>query len=381
MKEKRYSFGTVLAAVVITAALTLGALSAAAWALLGPGGLALVESAAIIKNRFVGEYAEGDMVDAALTGMVDALGDRWSLYLSPEAYAAQKQRRQNAYVGVGLTYQPTEDSTGMVIVDIVPGGPADQAGLAAGDKITAVNGVVLTEENFEDTVALIAGQPGDRVTFTVVDEKGASREVTATLAQVEDDPVSYEMLEGDIGYIRMDNFFSRCAQQGADAAKALEAQGAKALLFDVRSNPGGYVEELTDLLDALLPAGPIFTEHSKNGPVKVVESDETCVDLPMAVLVNADSYSAAELFAAQLRESVDAPLIGQVTCGKGYYQQALKLANGGALNLSTGMYTTGGGVSLIGTGLTPDILEDDEEAQLDKAVALLKERTGGEDNG
>lgn len=374
MKEKRVSIGTLIVAVVVTAALTIGLLLAAAWAFLGPGGVALLQSASIINTRFVGEYDRGDMIDGALAGMVDALGDRWSLYLTPEAYAAQNQRRQNAYVGVGLTYQPDEDGTGMTIVDVVSGGPADQAGLKVGERITAVNGVTLTPENFEDTVALIAGEPGETVTFIVEDTAGVRREITATLAQVEDDPVSYEMLEGNIGYIRIDNFFSRCAQQGADAARDLQAQGAKALLFDVRSDPGGYVDELTELLDALLPEGPIFAEHRKNGPTKVITSDANCVDLPMAVLVNGDSYSAAELFAAQLRESVGAPLIGQVTCGKGYYQQALELANGGALNISTGMYTTGGGVSLIGTGLTPDILEDDPQAQMDKAVALLKEQ-------
>lgn len=374
MKEKRFSLRAILITALAAVLVTLGAVALAAWLHLGSGGLAVLESVVLIRDRFVGEYDEDAVVDAALDGAVDALDDRWSLYLDAEEYADMIERRQNAYVGVGLTYTAAEDYSSMLIVSLTPGAPAEQAGLQVGERITAIDGQALNAENFDALVATIREATDKEITFTVLDSAGASRGVRLTAAEVNARSVEYEMLQDNVGYVRLLNFYTGSAQSAVDAVDDLVDRGAKALLFDVRSNPGGYVDELTDLLDHLLPEGPIFSEHTKNGPVRVTQSDAECVDLPMAVLIDADSYSAAELFAAQLRESVQAPLIGRQTCGKGYYQQAFALPNGGGLNLSTGVYTTGGGTSLIGTGLVPDILEEDPEAQLDRALETLAER-------
>lgn len=376
MKQKRFSAIALIVTAAVTVLCTVAAVALTAWLRLGPGGFAVLESMALIRSRFVGPYEEDAVIDTALDAAVTALGDRWSVYLSAEDYADMLQRRGNSYVGVGLTYTPAPDYTYLDIVAIAPGGPAQQAGLEVGWRITAINGQSLNEENLEELVDQISLHDGRETVFTVVDDAGVSREFRLRATQVQSQTVEYEMLENGVGYVRLFNFYAGSAQSAKDAVDDLVSQGARGLLFDVRSNPGGYVDELTDLLDYLLPAGPIFTEHSKDGPVRTVESDEACVDLPMAVLINADSYSAAELFAAQLRESVSAPLIGVQTCGKGYYQQAFGLPNGGGLNLSTGMYATGAGTSLIGTGLIPDVVETEAQAQLDQAVAALEERLG-----
>lgn len=375
MKEKRFTIAAIVMTALITLTLTLGGVALTAWLRLGPGGLAVLEGMELIQSRFVGESQE-DVAGAALSGMVDGLGDRWSTYLSPEAYAEMNRRRENVYVGVGLTYQWEEDPLCMRIVELVEDGPAQTAGFRVGDRITAIDGQTFTQDNAEKLAETISQGEGEAVTFTVLDEEDAARQVTVVRARVESDPVRYELLEGGVGYVRLNNFFDNSALRAQEAVDALVEQGAVALLFDVRSNPGGYVGQLTQLLDYLLPEGPIFAEHTKDGPVHETMSDESCVDLPMAVLINADSYSAAELFAAQLRESVDAPLIGQQTCGKGYYQQAFPLPNGGALNLSTGMYTTGGGVSLIGVGLTPDVEEADLQLQMERGLDILWEKVG-----
>ncbi len=376
MKKKRFSPIALIITAALTAALTLGAVALTAWLRLGPGGLAVLESMELIRGRFVGEYDDQQVVDAALAAAVDALDDRWSVYLDAQEYAAMLRRRENSYVGVGLTYTPADDYTYMEIVSLTPGAPAEAAGLRVGERVTAIDGQALDAENFETLVGQIGQQPDRELTFTVLDDRGRSREVSLRAAQVQGQSVEYELLADGVGYVRVFNFFSGSAQSAKDAVDDLVSRGAKALLFDVRSNPGGYVDELTDLLDHLLGEGPIFTEHKRNGPVKTVYSDEHRVDLPMAVLINADSYSAAELFAAQLRESVAAPLIGQQTCGKGYYQQAFSLPNGGGLNLSTGMYATGSGHSLIGEGLAPDVAETDPATQLDRALSCLEERLG-----
>ncbi len=376
MKQKRFSAIALILTAAVTVVCTVAAVALTAWLRLGPGGFAVLESVELIRGRFVGPYDEEEVIDAALNAAVTALDDRWSGYLNAKDYADMLQRRSNSYVGVGLTYTAAEDGTYMDIVAVTPGGPAQQAGLQAGWRITAINGQSLNAENFDDLVGQIGSESGKETVFTVLDDSGKSREIRVQATQVQSQSVEYKMLENDVGYVRLFNFYAGSAQNAKDAVDDLVAQGARGLLFDVRANPGGYVDELTDLLDYLLPEGPIFTEHSKDGPVRTVESDEACVDLPMAVLIDADSYSAAELFAAQLRESVSVPLIGAQTCGKGYYQQAFGLPNGGGLNLSTGMYATGGGTSLIGTGLIPDVVETDAQAQLDKAVAALEERLG-----
>lgn len=376
MREKRFSLWDLVLTAAVTLALTLGAVALTAWLRLGPGGLAVLESMELIRTRFVGEYETDRVVDDALGAMVDSLGDRWSSYLTAREYAEMDRRRDNVYVGVGLTYQVGEDGASMVIVSLTPGGPAQQAGLLAGESITAIDGRTLTKENLEELVAGIGQSEGREIAFTVIDAHGGAREVRLSAARVESISATGQLLDDGVGYVRLENFYAGSAEQAKGVVDELVDRGARALLFDVRSNPGGYVQELTTLLDHLLPEGPIFAEHTKNGPVQITRSDGACVDLPMAVLINADSYSAAELFAAQLRESVSAPLIGEQTCGKGYYQQVFKLPNGGGLNLSTGMYTTGGGESLIGVGLTPDVSETDPTAQLDLALETLQKEMG-----
>lgn len=373
MSNKRFSLRAIIIAVVATFLLTGGLGILAARYLIGPGGLAMLQGLRLIETRFVGEYDEEKLVDEALGSMVSALDDRWSVYMDPAWREAVEQMMQNAYVGIGVTYQKSEEPLGMELIEVVADSPAAEAGLKAGEYITAVNGQALTEENFDSLVERIGGREGQTVTLTVMDADGETREVELTARRVDTPPVEYALLEGGVGYVRLKNFYENAASFTQDAVDDLVAQGAKGLLFDVRGNPGGYVKELTALLDYLLPEGPIFAEQSKNGAAHVTESDAECIDLPMVVLVDGDSYSAAELFAAQLRESVGAKLVGQKTCGKGYYQQGFPLANGGELHISTGLYTTGEGVSLIGTGLTPDYVVEGAEAQRAKGEAIARE--------
>lgn len=371
--KKRFSFKSIVLTAALSVILTLGAVALAGWLLLGSSGLAITYGTAVIRSNFVGEYAEEALVDSAMDAMIDSLGDRWSYYMDAESYEASKLRRSNAYVGIGVTITYEED--GVRIQEVTPGGPAEQAGLRAGEIITAADGHDLTGEYAADAAAYIQGEEGTQVVLTVLDEQGIAREVTVKRARLSKDPVTSEMLEDDIGYVALDNFYDGSAEHVEAAVESLLEQGATALIFDMRDNPGGYVTELTALLDYLLPEGPIFCSGTRNGPEHVTRSDADCVDVPMAVLVNADTYSAAELFAAQLRESVGAPIVGQPTCGKGYSQQTFWLPGNRALNLSTKTYYTGSGVSLIGVGITPDAVVEQTgsgDAQLEAAIGLLR---------
>lgn len=378
MNNKRYTPRALIITAVLTLAatlaLTLGALALTAWLRLGPGGLAVVQSLDLIDSKFPGEYDAEAVSDGAIRGMVDALGDRWTLYLTPEEYELVQRGRANAYVGVGLTYTANETNTALEVVGLVPGGPAEQAGILVGDTITAIGGQAITPENLTELVASIGAEDGRAITFTVLSADGVSRQVIATTGSIETDPAAWAMLEGDVGYLRLANFYHNSAASLREGVEDLIAQGARAIVFDVRSNPGGYVSQVTEMLDYLLPEGPIFAQRTKTGAAQVTYSDPDCIDLPMAVLINGESYSAAELFAAQLKESVGATLVGEPTVGKGYYQQAYRLVDGSVLNLSSGLYTTGGGASLIGVGLTPDIVEPDLDAQVDRAADYLREK-------
>ena len=239
----------------------------------------------------------------------------------------------------------------------------------------AVDGQSVAGDAQENATSLIQGEEGTTVALTVRDASGAEREVTVERRAIETDPVRYEKLDSGVGYVKLSNFFTRSAERVEAAVEDLQSQGVTALVFDMRNNGGGYLDELTNMLDFLLDEGPILQTRSHTGKEEVIESDADCVDLPMAVLVNQDTYSAAEMFAGELRERGVAVVVGVPTSGKGYSQQTFPLPNGGAVGLSTAAYFTGEWVSLIGTGLTLDeeVSLTDEQAALLAADALKYE--------
>lgn len=387
MKEKRFSLLSLLVTAVLAVLLTVGALAGGAWALLGPEGLGMVETVALVNTLFVGEHDLGTASDQAMDALIEGLGDRWSYYMDAEGYAAQQESRSNSYVGIGVTVTYPEEG-GLLIQSMAEGGPAEEAGLRAGERIVAVDGTALTAENRQEGASLIKGEEGTAVTLTLESPDGSRREVTVTRKRVEEPPARGELLSDGTGLVTIKNFNSRCAQETMAAVEELVVQGAERLVFDVRNNGGGYVDELTALLDDLLPEGDIFRSETKAGTKRVVTSDADCVDLPMAVLVNGGTYSAAELFAAQLQEMDRGIIVGEPTFGKGFSQQTFPLVSGGAVNLSTARYYTGGGVCLIGVGLTLDrevtlteeqnaalsagVLAPEDDPQLQAAVDLLK---------
>lgn len=387
MKKRRFSAVHLLAAVLLAVALTLAGGVLTLRVILGAEGLGMMEAMLLIKTKFVGEHDIGAATDQAMDALIDGLGDRWSYYMDADAYAAQQESRSNSYVGIGVTVTYPEEG-GLMIQSVTEGGPAAAAGLVPGERITAVDGTPLTAENQQEAAAMVRGPEGTQVTLTVEDAGGGVREVTVTRATVEEHPAEGELLPDGTGLVTIRNFNSRCAEESIAAVEDLVDQGAERLVFDVRNNGGGYVSELTELLDYLLPEGPIFRSRTKEGLERVVTSDASCVDLPMAVLVNGNTYSAAELFAAQLQEMDWGVVVGEPTFGKGFSQQTFSLANGGAINLSTARYYTGQGVSLIGAGLTLDqevalteeeaaklaagTLSPQEDPQLQAALALLE---------
>jgi len=390
IKQVRKRKKAPLAAVIgITVVTTMMVLLGAVVLLLGRHGIAVMEGWVLARWAFVETDPDLQYVsDCALEGMVNALGDRWSYYADKASYEELKADRLNQYVGIGVTVD-YRDERGIYVIAVTRNSPAELAGIKTGEIIVEVDGVSAAGEARYETVKLIAGKIGDERKLVILGEDGEAREIKLTLSSIPVEVAEGELLENGVGVVSLKNFNNNAATEFKRVTDELVEQGANALIFDVRGNFGGYVAELTEILDYLLPEGIVFQKNPRWGRIEKRESDESCIDLPFAVLVDENSYSAAEIFAAQLRETMGAPIVGELTSGKGYSQNTFALLNGGAIGISTSAYFTGGGVSLIGTGITPDTvislteeqealrnagtLAREEDPQLQEAIRLLKE--------
>lgn len=336
------------------------------------GNTKLAQLEQVIVSCFVGEVDQTAMEDAAADAMVNALGDRWSYYISAQDYAAYEERKDNSYVGIGITIVQRADGTGFDILSVEPNGPAAKAGVLAGDILIEADGQSVAGMDSDGPSQIIRGEPGTKVTIAVL-RQDAHLEFTVTRKKLDSVVATGQMLENGVGYVRIHNFNTHCADQTLAVIEDLLAQGAQKLVFDVRNNPGGYVAEMNEILDYLLPEGDLFRSVSYDGKERVDTSDARCLKLPMAVLVNESSYSAAEFFAAVLREYDWAVVVGTPTVGKGYFQNTFRLTDGSAVGLSVGQYYTPNGVSLAEEGgLVPDVeLLVDEDTQWSIYAQLL----------
>ena len=326
----------------------------------------LTELEKIIDLKFIGEMNLEEVRDAAAEAMVDALGDRWSYYISAKDYAAYQESKDNAYVGIGVTIVGREDGTGFDIKEVTPGGSAQEGGILPGDILIEAEGKSAAELDINSVKDIIRGEVGTKVTVAVL-RNGEKITFTLERREVKVPVATGQMLPGNIGLVRIVNFNAGCSKETIAAVEELRNQGATALIFDVRNNPGGYVNEMVKVLDHLLPEGILFRELNYLGNTGERYSDAACVELPMAVLVNGSSYSAAEFFAAALEEYDWATVVGEPTTGKGYYQNTIKLSDGSAVNLSTGKYFTPKGINLTDVGgLKPKI-----EVKVDNQTAAL----------
>jgi len=359
MKKRVLIFGSYVLVAVLSTMLTMGML----W---WEGALEyskLDQLEDLIEERFIGEADLTALEDAAADAMVRATGDRWSYYISAEEYAEYEEQMANAYVGVGITIQKPEGNMGLLILDVTEGGPAEEAGLLVDDLLIRVEDTDVRELNAEQVRDLVRGEEGTFVNMTVM-RKGETMTFSVERRRVQTPVAEWEMLENGIGLVTIVNFDDRCAEETIAAIETLLDQGAEKLIFDVRNNPGGYAHELVEVLDYLLPEGELFRAVKYDGTENIDTSDAACLELPMAVLVNTESYSAAEFFAAALQEYDAAVVVGQQTSGKGYFQTAIHLNDGSAVSLSVGKYYTPSGKSLAEVGVTPDrFIETDGETE------------------
>ena len=342
----------------------------------------------LIDEKYIGDPDLTALEDAAAAAMVAATGDRWAYYIPADQYQAHVEMMANAYVGIGITiFLDPEITEGYFIQQVEANGPAKEAGLQPGDILYSISGKPTKDMTMEDARDLIRGEEGSTVELSVLRD-GQEMPFTVERRTIQTVVASGRMVTDNIGLVSITNFDERCAQESIAAIEDLIDQGAEKILFDVRNNPGGYAHELVELLDYLLPEGDLFRTEDYEGNKQVDTSDADFLDMPMAVMVNGNSYSAAEFFAAALRDYEAGLIIGEKTTGKGHFQQTYKLKDGSAVNISVGKYSTPKGVNLDGIGLVPDvevpvdektaraiaggILEDFEDPQLQAAIEALE---------
>lgn len=358
MKDKLLRFLSYVVVAMLATAITLQMTVKT-----GTGKLDRLEN--LIQERYIGEADGEAMEDAAAAAMVKATGDRWSYYIPASQYEAHKEQSENAYVGIGITIQQAEDGSGFLIVMVNQNGPAQEAGIQVNDLLIAVEDQDVREMTADQVRELIRGEAGTKVSLTVM-RQGEHQTLGVERRRIESAVATGQMLADGIGLVKISNFDERCASESIAAVQKLQQEGAKKIIFDVRNNPGGYAEELVKLLDYLLPEGDLFRSVSYDGTEKVDTSDADCLDMPMAVLINGSSYSAAEFFAAALQEYQAATIVGEPTVGKGVYQTTISLGDGSAVALSTGKYFTPKGNSLTDVGVIPDVRVDVDEETAEK---------------
>ena len=311
----------------------------------------------VISERFIGELNLEEITDAAMQAAVFALDDDWSYYMNPAEYTEFLRHSNNRYSGIGVDVMIDEETEGMKVLGVYSDSGADLAGIVIGDIITGVDGESIIGMTLADIRVMLRRSLGSTAVLTVLRVNGEYQDITVLYDIVFTNPVSFEMLDDNIGYVLLKNFEEDAAEKFMSAVNELIENGAVGFIYDVRNNNGGRVGEVTRILDFLLPEGEIFISVDRSGIEKITRSDANFIDKPAVVLVNEHSYSGAEFFAAMLSEYDYAPSVGAQTTGKNRMQTTIPLSNGGAVHISTGHYLTKNRISLYDIGgFTPEFL-------------------------
>ncbi len=347
----------------------------------------LLEIHALLEHYYVGELDEETMLNNALAVYTASVGDPYTQYMPKTEAEGYINGAYQSQTGIGVRASYSDAPVGIYISYVFPGAPAEKAGLKKGDVITSVDGKTVTEENYIEIVDTIAGKEGTIVTLKLI-RNGKETTVSVTRGNFTVESVEYFMLETaeDIGYIRIDGVASNTADEFKSAVLTLKERGAKKYVFDVRDDGGGYLNVITSILDMLLPEGPIVRWKTADGKENANNSDaKQIVNAPFAVLINGHTASAAELFAAALRDYKLAVLVGEKTYGKGVMQTLFPLKNGDTIKITTAYYYPPYGDNYNGIGVAPDVevalpkgeeyftVSEEEDTQLQAAIKALND--------
>ncbi|MDD5016780.1 MAG: S41 family peptidase [Eubacteriales bacterium] len=341
----------------------------------------------IIEENYLRDYDTEEIQYAGLKAMVAALDDPYSVYYTPEEYQTFNQEASGEYYGLGMVIS-IDEVTGLAMVEyFFDGSAAREAGIEAGDLIISVNGLDVTDKTLQEISVLCIGEKGTAITIGI--KRGDDvLEFEMVRSVVTIDMLSYEMLDDEIGYMKIVQFGGNCEELFKKAVDYFEQNGTRGIVIDLRDNPGGYLDTVVAVLDILLPEGKIVYTKDKYGEGEVYLSDADCLDMAITLIVNGNTASAAEIFAGAVQDYDYGKVVGTTTYGKGVVQVIIPITStGGGIKLTTSEYFTPNGRSIDGNGIYPDYVVElqqefldnpeaytfDEDAQAQKAIEVLRE--------
>ena len=328
-----------------------------------------------IETKYVNDTDDVKLIDGAIDGMVKSLNDPHSNYLSPKMYKTLMEQTEGSFAGIGVV-MGMDNEQKIHIVGIMENSPGQKAGLQEGDEILAVDGVPVTQMAFDEVAAHVRGQAGTDVVLTIMRDN-TNQDITITRDNIKLKTVGHKMLDNNIGYIQIVSFSEDTANEFNEAYNDLKNQGMKALVLDLRNNPGGLLTTCVEIAKKLVPKGEIVSIVDKQGNKETYSSSLEAPEYPLVVLINKNSASASEILSGAIQDTKAGTIIGSTPYGKGSVQTILPMFEDDAVKLTIAKYYTPSGRSIDGTGITPDIeinLYENatSDTQLNKALEVLK---------
>ena len=338
----------------------------------------------LIDRYYIGDVDETDLSEGVYKGYIEGLGDPYSVYYDEEETKQMSESLSGEFGGVGALMSQDRETGVITVLQVYDGSPAQEAGMRDGDTLYKVEGEEVTGEDLSDVVSKVKGEKGTQVTITVLRaDTGEEEELTITRDTIEAQTVSHEMKENNVGYIRITEFDTVTYEQYKEALEDLGDQGMERLIVDLRSNPGGNLDTVCDILDLMLPEGLIVYTEDKNGEREEYTSDEeNQFDKPLVVMMNGYSASASEIFAGAIQDYGLGQIVGTQSYGKGVVQSVFDLQDGTSVKLTIAEYFTPNGRSIDGEGITPDVEVEyqydennpDADNQLEKAMEVVAQQ-------
>lgn len=344
-------------------------------------------------NSYIDAYYYFDIEEEAqeeaiYDGIMAGLEDPYSVYYTAEEYADLQEETSGEYVGIGAVVTQGENMA-VTIVRPIPGSPAEEVGLKAEDIVVQVGDVEITDQDLQSVVDMIRGEDGTTIYIKIYrPSENEYMEFDVTRRKVENLTVYAEILEDNIGYIQVQQFYDNTDEEFIAAVKDMQSKNVKGIIVDVRDNPGGLLTSVVNMCDFIMEEGPILTTKDKNGRIisKYDSTDEESLDIPMVVLVNGNSASASEIFAGALKDTGKAELVGTTTYGKGIVQSVIPLSDGTAIKITIAKYFTPAGNDIHQVGVEPDYIVElpegmgsavnvnrEDDTQLEKAIDIISQ--------
>ena len=322
----------------------------------------------IVKQNYYEPISDEQIEEGLYKGIFESTGDIYSGYMNPGEWEMWETSATGEFEGVGVTFQQNEEGQ-FIVINTIKDTPAEKAGLLPGDILTKVDG-----EEYEDSTQMsmaIRGESGTDVELTYLRD-GQENTITLTRTKIVNQTVESEMLDDNIGLIRITAFEMNTSEDFEAALKQMETAGVKGLVIDLRNNGGGLVDESVEIADMLLDKGTVMYTEDQHGNREYEYSEEGRTSLPYVVLVNENTASASEILSAAIQDNAGGKLVGTLTFGKGIIQTSAPLDNGTGYKLTVLQYFSPNGHKIHGVGITPDVEVEGEDEQLEKAMELLK---------